>query len=153
MPKIVSKTELLELAGHESEPTGWFLVDQERVDRFAEATLDRQFIHVDPERAGATRFGGTIAHGFLTLSLLPHLAESIAVVPEGLRMAVNYGVDRVRFPRPVPVGSEIRLRLKVLEVTQRRSGQLLVRSEATLEVRGKARPALVAETLALFIVD
>lgn len=153
MPTVLRKTEFLQLAGHESEPTSWFLVDQDRVDRFAEATLDRQFIHVDPERAGATRFGGTIAHGFLSLSLLPHLAESVAIVPEGLRMAVNYGLDRVRFPRPVPVGSEIRLRLKVLEVDERRSGQLLVRSEATLEVRGKARPALVAETLALFIVD
>ena len=100
MQKTVKKAELLEAAGRELGPGSWFLIDQERVDRFADATLDHQFIHVDPERAAATPLGGTVAHGFLTLSLVPHLAEEISVVPEGVRMAFNYGLNQVRFLQP-----------------------------------------------------
>lgn len=153
MPTTVAKDELLEMAGHESGPTPWFRIDQERINQFAEATRDHQFIHVDEERARATPFGGTIAHGFLTLSLLPHLAKSVAVVPAGLQMAINYGLDKVRFPRPVPVGSEIRLRSTILDVSERKSGQILVKTETRIEIRGESRPALVAETLTLFVME
>lgn len=140
------------MAGQEREPTGWFLIDQERVDRFAEATGDFQFIHVDPEKARHTPFGTTIAHGYLTLSLLPKLSEEVAVVPEGLLMAFNYGLNKVRFPTPVKVGSEIRLRSKILGVTEKGPGRILVTSEATVEIRGEDKPALVAETLAMYVV-
>ncbi len=152
MAQIVPVAELLQMADHALEPSPWLVIDQGRIDRFAEATEDRQFIHVDPERAARTPFGSTIAHGFLTLSLLPHLAESIAVVPEGLVMGVNYGLNSLRFLQPVPVGSAVRLRLKILGVTAKGNDRLLVTSEAVIEIRDEARPALLAETLALYVV-
>ncbi len=148
----VPKSEFLQLAGSESEPGRWVTIDQERVDRFADATLDHQFIHVDPERAAATPLGGTVAHGFLTLSLLPHLSKEIAPLPEGVMMAFNYGLNRVRFPRPVRVGSEIRLRWKVLSVSER-LGRILVTAQGTIEIKGERKPAMVAETVTMFVVE
>ncbi len=148
----VTKAEILEMAGWESPPGEWMTIDQERVDRFADATLDHQFIHVDPERAAATPLGGTVAHGFLTLALLPHLSKEIVPLPEGLKMAFNYGLNKVRYPRPVKVGSDIRLRWKILDVSER-MGRLLVTAEATVEIRGERKPALVAETLTMFVVE
>ncbi len=148
----VTKAELLKMAGWESPPGEWMTIDQERVDRFADATLDHQFIHVDPERAAATPLGGTVAHGFLTLALLPHLSKEIVPMPEGLKMAFNYGLNKVRYPRPVKVGSDIRLRWKILDVSER-MGRLLVAAEATVEIRGERKPALVAETLTMFVVE
>jgi acyl dehydratase len=153
MPKIVSKEELLQMAGHQSGPTSWFSIDQQRVDRFAETTLDRQFIHVDPERASATPLGGTVAHGFLTLSLLPHLAEEIAVRPEGMLMAFNYGLNKVRFPRAVRVGSEVRLHSTIVDVTEKSPGRILVTNRSKVEIRGEDKPALIAETLAMYVVS
>ena len=150
--RTVTKAELLGMTGHEYEPSPWFLIDQERVDRFADATNDHQFIHVDPVKAAATPFGGTVAHGFLTLSLLPYLSQQVSVVPEGLLMGVNYGLDRLRFPQPVKVGSEVRLRSKILRVAEKLPGRILVKSEAKIEIRGEAKPALVAVTLGMFIV-
>jgi acyl dehydratase len=150
MPKV-SADELLGMVGWESEPGEWMTIDQERIDSFADATLDHQFIHVDPERAGSTPLGGTVAHGFLTLALLPHLSRDIAPRPEGLRMAFNYGLNKVRFPRPVKVGSEVRLHWKILAARQR-LGRILVTAEATVEVRGEKKPAMVAETLTMFDV-
>ena len=152
MPTFVSKEELLRLAGRESGPTAWLKIDQDRVDRFADATGDHQFIHVDPERAARTPLGTTVAHGYLTLSLLPLLSAEIAVQPRGMRMAFNYGVNRVRFPNPVKVGSEIRLRSKILDVVEKSPGRILVTAEATVEIRGEDKPALVAETLTMFVV-
>ena len=152
MPTFVPKAELLAMAGRESEPTAWLAIDQQRVDLFAGATGDHQFIHVDPEKAARTPLGGTVAHGYLTLSLLPMLAEEIAVMPEGMVMAFNYGVNKVRFPSPVPVGSEIRLRSKILHVTEKSPGRILVTALATVEIRGGEKPALVAETLSMFVV-
>lgn len=148
----VTKAELLEMTGWESEPSDWLTVDQARVDAFAETTLDRQFIHVDPERAAATPLGGTVAHGFLTLALLPHLSEEIVPLPEGLKMAFNYGLNKVRFPRPVRVGSEVRLRWKILSVSER-MGRLVVTAEARVEIRGERKPGLVAETITMFVVE
>ncbi len=152
MPTFVSREELMRMAGRESEPTAWFVIDQDRIDRFADATGDHQFIHVDPEKAARTPLGGTVAHGFLTLSLLPMLAEEIAVKPEGMVMAFNYGLDKVRFPSPVKVGSEVRLRSKIVDDRQKGPGRILVKSEATVEIRGEKKPALVAEPLSMYIV-
>ena len=140
------------MAGTELEPSPWLVIDQERIDLFADATDDHQFIHVDPERAAETPLGTTIAHGYLTLSLLPHLFESVAVLPQGLRMALNYGLNKARFLSPVKVGAEVRLRAKIVSVTEKEPGRLLVASDATIEIRGREQPALIAETLALFIL-
>ncbi len=148
----VTKAELLAMAGWESPPGEWMTVDQERVNAFADATLDHQFIHVDPERAAATPLGGTVAHGFLTLALLPHLSKEIVPFPEGLKMAFNYGLNKVRFPRPVKVGSQIRLRWKVLDVSER-LGRIVVTAEGTIEIQGERKPALVAETMTMFVVE
>jgi acyl dehydratase len=129
--------------GAELGPTGWVEVGQERIDRFAEATDDPQWIHVDPERAAAGPFGTTIAHGFLTLSLcVPFLSEAMPV--EGARMALNYGVNRVRFPAPVPSGSRVRGRLRVASVEEVPGGEQAV-IEATVEREGGEKPVCVAE--------
>ena len=152
MPTIVTKQELLDLAGHESGPTSWFTIDQDRVDQFADATGDHQFIHVDPVKAARTPLGGTVAHGYLTLSLLPMLSEEFVILPQGLLMAFNYGLDKLRFPTPVKVGSEVRLRTEVLDAIEKNPGQILVKTAAVIEVRGEDKPGLVAETLTMFVV-
>jgi acyl dehydratase len=134
------------LAGRELGASEWLEITQQRVDQFAEATLDHQWIHVDPERARAeSPFGGPIAHGYLTLSLLPHLLGEIVDVT-GVRMAVNYGLDRLRYPAPVPVGSRVRLVVKVAAVEEVRGG-VQCRLDCTVEVAGGSRPALAAEVL------
>ena len=152
MPKVVPKDELLQMAGRQSEPSSWLEIDQAQIDLFAEATRDHQFIHVDPEKAARTPLGKTIAHGFLTLSLVPHLAEENGVVPEGLLMAFNYGLNKLRFIQPVAVGSRVRLHSKILSVTEKDPGRLLMTTEATIEIQGDDKPALVAEMLMMFVV-
>ena len=137
--------------GAELGPSGWIVVDQERIDAFADATLDHQFIHVDNARAADTPFGGTIAHGYLTLSLLPHLTGEILPMPAGTVMAVNYGLDRLRFLAPVKAGSEVRARATVAEVAERAPGQMLIKTEVTVDIKGEDKPALVAETLTMAI--
>ena len=150
MPLEVPVAELPSYVGREIGPGDWHAITQERVDLFAAATGDHQWIHVDPERAAAGPFGGTIAHGYLTLSLLPMLQWELWTFT-GAAMGVNYGSDKVRFLTPVKVGSRVRLRLTVLAVDARPDGSLLVKSEATIEVEGSAKPALVAHTLALTV--
>ncbi|RPF20412.1 MaoC family dehydratase [Myceligenerans xiligouense] len=127
----------------------WFTVDQARIDAFADATEDHQWIHVDPERAAAGPFGATVAHGFLTLSLLPHLASSLVRV-EGVSMAVNRGMDRVRFLTPVQAGSRVRA---VTEITGAEPTDRGVRvsSTVTIEIEGAEKPALIAEALSLYV--
>jgi acyl dehydratase len=142
-------TQLRERIGSELGVSEWMSIDQKRVDAFADATLDHQFIHVDPERAAATPFGGTIAHGFLTLALLPHLLESVGLAPEGARMMINYGTDRVRFLQPVRVGSRVRARVTLAAIDERQPGQWLIKHGVTMEIEGQERPAMVAELLAL----
>lgn len=131
----------------------WVEVTQEMIDKFADATDDRQFIHVDPERAAATPFGGTIAHGFLTLSLMPMLAERTGA-PEiaGLKMGVNYGGNKVRFLTPVRSGKRGRGRFKLLGFAERKPGVWEQRTEYTLEIEGEPKPALIAEWIALMYV-
>ena len=140
------------MAGHQAEPSRWLRIDQERIDRFAEATGDFQYIHVEPEKAAETPFGTTIAHGFLTLSLLPKLAEDVIPRPQGVVMGINYGLNKVRMLQPVKSGSEVRLRCKILKVVEKGEGRLLVTAENSIEIQGEAKPALVAETLTLYIL-
>lgn len=129
--------------------TDWLEITQERVDAFAEATEDHQWIHVDVEKAGRGPFGGTIAHGFLTLSLLPHFAAQIELDVGEPKMAINYGLEKVRFPAPVPVGSRIRARSRLVGVTEV-TGGIQVNRFVTVEVEGSEKPAMVAETVARF---
>lgn len=140
-----------ELKRHEGEEIGvgdWFEVTQERIDRFADATNDHQWIHVDPERAKEGPFGVTIAHGFLTLSLIPGLGGGgLPVAVEGVKMGINYGLDRARFISPVPVGSKVRARRKLLEATEAKDGSIQLKTEVTIELEGSEKPACVAETL------
>ena len=152
MPTYVPVQELLEMAGRESGPSEWLSVDQGRIDLFADATEDHQFIHIDPERAAATPLGSTIAHGFLTLSLLPRLNDELMVMPEQTLMTFNYGLDKVRFLQPVKSGSRLRLWSKILEVTAKSGGRILLKSEAKVEIEGEPKPAVIAETLYLFVV-
>lgn len=127
--------------------SAWHPVDQRSIDLFAEATGDHQWIHVDPEAAAAGPFGGTIAHGYLSLSMLPMLMSEVMSV-EGARMGVNYGIERVRFTAPVPVGSEVRLHAKLLSGERRGEG-VLYRVGVQIEIRGSEKPALVGEVLYL----
>lgn len=152
MDKLVKPSDLPSLAGTETEPSSWFEISQERVNQFADATNDHQFIHIDEARAAKTPFGGTIAHGFLTLSLIPFLTAEKAPRFEGLVMGINYGSDKVRFLQPVRVGSRVRARQKYLEVTEKNPGQWLIKTQVTIEIEGQAKPALVAETLAIFVI-
>jgi acyl dehydratase len=138
--------------GDEIGVSGWLIVDQARIDAFADATEDRQFIHVDPHAATRTPFGGTIAHGFLTLSLLSRMAAEAILVPEGLKMAVNYGFDRVRFLAPVRSGKRVRGRFTLDSVEEKAAGQYLMRHQVTVEIEGEDRPALTAEWLGLMFV-
>jgi len=136
-----------EQIGQESEPSEWFQIDQERINQFADVTEDHQFIHIDPEAAKATPFGGTIAHGFLTLSLLPHLSSSIKQDPEtfkGVVMGVNYGFDKLRFIAPVPSGSRVRA-TAVLKDAALKGNAIDVTRTYTVEIEGGDKPAVVAD--------
>ena len=138
-------TELAGLVGQEVGLSDWLLVDQARIQRFADATDDQQWIHTSPERAAAGPFGGTIAHGFLTLSLLPVFFDTGFKVAE-TRMGLNYGLNKVRFPAPVPVNSRLRGRFKLLNFDVIEGGVQLS-LEVTVEIEGKSKPACVAESL------
>ena len=152
MTLSIPAEELPSLVGRELEPSPWLEITQERVDRFADATSDHQFIHVDQQRAAETPFGGTIAHGFLSLSLLSYLNAQSAIVPDNLLMGINYGSDKVRYLMPVRVGKRIRSRQKVLEVTEKEPGRWLLRTAVTVEIEGEETPALVAEILSMMVV-
>ncbi|MDM3893726.1 MaoC family dehydratase [Pseudomonas juntendi] len=148
----VPVTELSQYVGKELGRSAWLKIDQQRINLFAEATGDFQFIHVDPEKAAQTPFCSTIAHGFLTLSLIPKLIEDILVLPQGMKMVVNYGLDSVRFIQPVKVNSQVRLKVDLAEVTEKRPGQWLLKAIATLEIEGEEKPAYIAESLSLCFV-
>jgi len=146
---IVSQNELDSYVGYTAEPTDWFLVTQEQINAFADTTKDHQFIHVDPERAKETPFGGTIAHGFLTLSMVSYFSSQFSIILDNAVMGVNYGFDKIRFMAPVPVDSEIRARAKVKSIEKKAPGQYLVRYDVTVDIKGHEKPALVAEWLAM----
>jgi acyl dehydratase len=130
----------------------WMTVDQERIDAFAKVTEDEQFIHVDPGRAGATVFGGTVAHGFLTLSLLSAMAYSVLPIIEGAVHGVNYGFDRVRFIHPVRSGSRVRGRFTLQAVTPRSEREWQLSYEVTVEIEGAHKPALAATWLTMQVM-
>lgn len=153
MRKIVPAEALQDYIGQEIGTSDWVSLDQARINAFADATLDHQFIHVDQEKAAQTPFGGTIAHGFLSLSMLPYLTESCSLVPENMVMTINYGLNKLRFLAPVPSGSDIRSRVKIADVASKGAGRYLVTSEITIEIKGGDKPALIAETLSLFFTE
>jgi acyl dehydratase len=144
--------EIRSRIGDEVGVSGWLRIDQARIDAFADATEDRQFIHVEPEAAAQTPFGGTIAHGFLSLSLLSRMAADAMLMPEGLKIAVNYGLDRVRFLAPVKSGSQVRGRFVLDSLEEKAPGQWLMRHIVTVEIEGGDKPALTAAWLTLLII-
>jgi acyl dehydratase len=149
-PKIfTSPDELRSAVGEDLGPSDWLEIDQKRIDLFAEATGDHQWIHVDPEKAAAGPFGTTIAHGYLTLSLLPAFTPQLLTV-EGVRMGINYGVNKVRFPSPVPVGSRLRATGRLAEVTEVADGGFQVTLVVTVEREGGQKPVCVAESVARY---
>lgn len=143
-----SLDELAACAGSEIGVSDWVDVDQKRINAFADATGDHQWIHVDPERCQKELGTGTIAHGYLTLSLLAGLSQATYRV-DGLKRAINYGSDKVRFLAPVPAGSRLRARFELLEA-DRQGNRLKARTQATMETEGSDKPALIAEVLTLF---
>ena len=149
MKTVVPAEKLKDYIGSELGPSEWFAIDQARINAFADVTEDHQFIHIDKEKARATPFGDTIAHGFLTLSLLTHLTSDCSLLPENTVMGVNYGFDKVRFIQPVRVDQRVRARVKPLTVLEKQPGQFLIKSEVTVEIDGEDKPALVAEWLGL----
>ena len=150
---MTKPSELQSLIGQEVGVSRWIEVDQARIDAFAKITEDEQFIHVDPEAAKATPFGGTIAHGFLTLSLIPMMrAKSDCPRPEGVKMGVNYGGNKVRFLAPVRSGKRVRGHFKLLELVEKRPGQWQETMETTIEIEGEDKPALIAEWMSQFFV-
>ena len=149
---IASVDEIRGRIGTEVGVSEWLTIGQDRIDAFAEATEDRQFIHVDAEAAARTPFGGTVAHGFLSLSMLSRMGAEAMLIPDGLKMAVNYGLDRVRFIAPVRSGQRIRCRFVLDSIEERAPGQLLVRHSVTVEIEGVDKPALTAQWLALLFV-
>ena len=150
MAAVIGRDAYLKLVGTEIGVSSWRVVDQPRIDTFAEVTEDHQFIHVDPERAAReTPFGGTIAHGFLTLSLLSTFAYEVLPTVEGVAMSVNYGFDKLRFISPVKAGARVRGRFHLAEATWRNPKELLSRTNASIEIEGVQRSALVADWLGL----
>lgn len=153
MGKTVSPDAIRSEIGNEIGVSDWFEVTQENVNKFADVTLDHQFIHTDPEKAAQTPFGGTIAHGFYTMSMLSHFSENgCGLRVEGTKMGVNYGCDKLRFINPVRVGSKIRGRSVLTEVEEKQPGQFLFKQEITVEIEGVDKPALIAEWLTMVFV-
>ena len=146
---VASLDEIRSMVGREVGMSDWLLVDQAMIDAFADVTGDRQFIHVDPQAARATPFGGTIAHGFLTLSLLSRMAAGATFVPDTLRMAVNYGFERMRFIAPVPSGSRIRARFALASAEEKKPGQWQFVHDVLVEIEGQNKPALSAAWISL----
>jgi len=146
---VANLDEIRSRVGDEIGVSSWLTVDQERIHAFAEATEDRQFIHTDPDAAAQTPFGGTIAHGFLSLSLMSRMGAEAMLIPEGAKMAVNYGLDRVRFLAPVPSGARVRGRFTLDSVEEKAPRQLLFRHTVAVEIEGAEKPALTAVWLGL----
>ena len=151
--QVVPGERLADYVGRRLVSEEWFQVTQQRIDLFAEATLDHQFIHVDPERAAKTPFGGMISHCLLTLSLLPRLLEPIQIIPENTALSINYGLNRVRFPSPVPVNSRIRAAATLLQIAEPAPDRLTLTTEVIVEIENQERPALAAESLAMFLLE
>lgn len=150
--RSIALEDLKALVGAEIGVSRWFEISQARIDAFAEITEDHQFIHTDPAAAKMTPFGGTVAHGFLTLSMLSAMAYDAVPAVEGAVTGVNYGFDKVRFVAPVRSGSRIRARFRLIALTPRSSREYQARYEAAIEIEGSEKPALVAEWLSLVVL-
>ena len=153
MLKIIKPSEIESAIGTEIGTSEWVTINQGMIDKFAEATMDNQFIHVDPEQATPI-FGSTIAHGFLSLSLVAGIPfkQEMGLVIEGTKMGLNYGLDKVRFLSPVAVNSEVRITMKCLDITEKNTNQYLMKTEVTMEIKGVEKPAYVAVTLSMFVL-
>ena len=149
---VATLDEIRACVGEEVGCSGWITLDQARIDAFADATEDRQFIHVDAAAAAQTPFGGTIAHGFLSLSLLSRMGAEAMLMPERTRMAINYGLDRVRFLAPVRSGRRVRGRFTLDSVEEKAPGQVLMRHSVSVDIEGEDKPALSAIWLTLMFV-
>ncbi len=148
---VLPLEKLKECIGEEKK-SGWLEISQDRINKFADCTDDHQFIHVDEELAKQGPFGQTIAHGFLTLSMLTKLAAEGTWVPEGIKAAVNYGFNKVRFVDPVPSGSKVQDTMQLTNVEEKKKGKILVTITHTINVEGKEKPALVAEWISMFFI-
>lgn len=148
----VKAADLPSFEGKDLGTSSWMEITQDRINQFADATNDHQFIHVDPEKGALTPFGGTIAHGFLTLSLVPSLIAESSIEVEDVAMALNYGSDAVRFLQPVPAGSRIRAHQKLVSATEKRAGQWLLKTRITVEIEDQEKPALIAEFLVMYFI-
>jgi acyl dehydratase len=149
--KVVPPEEMAAAVGTRFEPSEWIEIGQDRINTFADCTEDHQFIHVDQEKAAQTPFGGTIAHGFLTLSLLSKMIEGNGVMPEGTVMGLNYGFDKVRFLAPVRAGKRVRAHSEVASVEAKPGGRFLVKQAISVEIEGEETPALAAEWLTMLV--
>ena len=149
---IATLDEIRSKVGQPLGASSWLDIGQDRISDFADATDDHQFIHVDQVLAAQTPFGGTIAHGFLTLSLLSRMAADVMSIPDTTKMAVNYGLDRVRFLAPVKSGARVRGRFTLDSVEEKAPGQILMRHTVTVEIEGQDKPALTAEWLVLIVI-
>ncbi len=150
--KTVKAADLQATVGTDLGVSDWITIEQDRVNQFADVTEDHQFIHVNPEMAKMTPFGGPIAHGFLTLSLLSKFSEQGGLVIEGVKMGVNYGFEKVRFLAPVKVGKKVRGHFKLKAADEKRPGQFLLTYEITVEIEGEEKPALIADWLGMQFV-
>ncbi len=150
--KLVPAEELLGMAGTKIGVSDWLTIEQDRINAFADCTEDHQFIHIDEEAAAKTPFGGTIAHGFLTLSMLVKLCEDLSVQPEGILMGVNYGMNKVRFLAPVRAGKRVRAHVEIAAVEQKDANRILVTQNITVEIEGEETPALIAEWLGMSFI-
>lgn len=145
----ITLADLQARVGTQIGSSRWFLVDQARIDRFADVTEDHQFIHVDPDAAAQTPFGSTIAHGFLTLSLLSAMLYDAVPAIDGAAMGVNYGFDKIRFLSPVPVGAQVRGHFTLADLQEKRPGQITNIWDISVEIQGSTRPALAAQWIGL----
>jgi acyl dehydratase len=152
MPTIIKQDKIDDYIGFQADPTPWHQISQSQINQFADCTFDHQFIHVDEDKAKKTPFGSTIAHGFLSLSMLSHFAENFSVIIEGFYMGLNAGFDKVRFLQPVTVNSNIRAHAKTLSIEEKKPGQFRLCTEVTVEIEGCDTPALVAEWVSVQMV-
>jgi acyl dehydratase len=150
--QAITTDQLLAQVGQEVGISDWIEIDQARINTFADCTEDHQFIHVDPAAAARTPFGGTIAHGFLTLSLMSQMSYQAAPVLQGVAMGVNYGFDKLRFLQPVRAGSRVRGRFKLMSADEKGTGRWLIKHEVTVEIEGQDKPALIAEWLGMQVL-
>lgn len=148
--EVLPMEQIKARVGQELGISDWLQIDQKRINAFADCTGDHQWIHVDEEMAAQGPFGKTIAHGYLTVSLLPYFSSGVSIIPEGTKMAINYGMNKLRFINPVPVNSKVRDRVALTNVEEKGGGRYLITTTHTIEIEGQDKPACIAETLTMF---